>query len=91
MDGLVGQNEALSNPVAMTAQVLTDAKRAFSDVADAPELEQYAREAVAALWGESIRVRSFVPVLALRQVRDMLEGRAPLDGPVVDADRATTA
>ena len=90
MDGLIGQNEALSSPAAMTARVVTDARRAFSDVAEAPILERYAREAVADLWGDSIRVRSFVPVLALRQVRDMLEGRAAQRDPLVEADRVAT-
>ena len=86
MDGMTAMGEATSNPVAMTARVLTDAKREFSDLADAPMLERFAQEAVADLWGESIRVRTFVPVLALRRVREMVEGRS---GPVLfteDAD-----
>ena len=90
MDGLVAQSEALSTPVAMTARVLSDAKRAFSDVADAPDLERFAHEAVADLWGDSIRVRTFVPVLALRQVRDMLEGRDQQGRPVPEADHVAT-
>ena len=86
MDGMVATNEAMSNPVAMTARVLTDAKRAFSDVADEPLLERCAQEAVADLWGDSIRVRTFVPVLALRQVRDMIEGQSRAATGVKGAD-----
>jgi len=90
VDGLVAQNESLSNPAAMTARVLTDARRAFPNVADGPDLERYAHAAVADLWGDSIRVRSFVPVLALRQVRDMLEGRGQRRGPATGVDHVTT-
>ena len=90
MDAMMGQSEALSSPAAMTARVLTDAKRAFGGVADAPVLERYASEAVADLWGDSIRVRAFVPVLALRQVRDMLEGRGEQRAPLSEVDHVAT-
>ena len=72
---LLGQSEHLTTPAAMTARVVSDARRAFGDVADAPVLARYAQQAVADLWRDSIKVRSFVPVLALRQIRDMLEQR----------------
>ena len=75
MERFTGQQESLSSPAAMTDRVLDDARRAFRDVADAAFLERCAREAVAALWSDSIKVKSFVPLLALREIRDALEAQ----------------
>ena len=77
MEGFGGQSDTISTPASMTARVLNDARRAWGQEVDAPELERYAREAVADLWRDSIKVRTFVPVLALRQIRDMLDQRGP--------------
>jgi hypothetical protein len=57
----------------MTARVLADAKRTFRDVTDEVFLERIAQEAVDELCQDSIKVTTFVPVLALRRVRDRLE------------------
>lgn len=75
MDSVFGQKDAAGTAAAMTARVLTDAKRAFGDQVEDPLLERYAQEAVASLWQDSIRVTTFVPVLALREIREMLDGR----------------
>lgn len=82
MEGFGGQLDVLTTPASMTARVLNDARRAWGDEIEAPLLERCAREAVADLWRDSIRVRTFVPVLALRQIREMLEqgGRTPAEG-----------
>ena len=65
---------------AMTARVLVEAKRLYQGVADDVILEQYASEAVAQLWTARIKVTTFVPLLALRQIRDALdvEGGMPV-------------
>lgn len=73
MESFLGQREAATTAATMTARVLTEAKRTFGDRADGPRLERCAREAVADLWRESIVVTSFVPVLAIRRIRDMLD------------------
>ena len=73
------QGETLGTSAAMTARVLSDARRAWGDEANGPLLEHCARGAVADLWRDSIRVKTFVPVLALRQIRDMLDQRG--EGP----------
>jgi hypothetical protein len=73
VESFIGQQEALSSPAAMTARVLVDAKRTFGEVADVDVLERYVEHAVAGLWQETIKVKTFVPVLAMRQIRDMLE------------------
>jgi len=64
----------------MTACVLADAKRAFGGQADEAVLERFATDAVAELCDGSIKVTTFVPVLAMRRVRDLLE-----TGPAGDA------
>jgi hypothetical protein len=73
MDSLLGQNESVRTPAAMTARVFADAKRAFSDLADDAILARFAQDAVNELCRESIKVTTFVPVLAMRRVRDLLE------------------
>jgi len=83
MEQLVGQAEAFRDPAAMAARVTADATRAFG-AAEAATLARYAREAVAELWTDGIRVTSFVPVLALRAVRERLDAAAPpTDRPVL--------
>ena len=73
MDSLLGQGESVRTPAAMTARVFADAKRAFSGLADEAILERFARDAVNELCRGSIKVTTFVPVLAMRRVREMLE------------------
>ncbi len=74
MDGLPGQ-ERLTSPDMVRARVLKDAQRSMDGVAPA-ELELYVQVAVSNLWTEQTRVTSFIPVLALRDVREMLERQA---------------
>lgn len=76
MENVFGQKDAVGTADAMTARVLTDARRAFGEEVEALLLERYARDAVASLWRDSIRVKTFVPVLALREIRQMLDGQA---------------
>jgi hypothetical protein len=75
MDSLLGQSESVRTPAVLTARVLLDAKRAFRDLADDAILERFAHVAVNELCGDSIKVTAFVPVLAMRRVRDLLEAR----------------
>jgi hypothetical protein len=73
MDSLLGQSESVRTPAAMTARVLADAKRAFGGKADEAVLERFAKDAVDELCHGSIKVTTFVPVLAMRRVRELLE------------------
>jgi hypothetical protein len=59
----------------MAVRVLKDARRAYGDKVEVEQLQMYAEAAVAVLWRDSIKVTTFVPVLALRLIRDMLENR----------------
>ena len=73
MDEFLGQKDAMASLSAATAHVLGDARRSFGERFDDSVLERCANEAVAGLWQDTIRVKAFVPVLALRQIREMLE------------------
>jgi hypothetical protein len=73
MESFTGQHESLKNPEAMVARVLTDAKRTYNDVADSSVLERCAHRAVFELWTDSCTVTSFIPVLAMRHIREMLD------------------
>ena len=64
---------------AIENRVLADARRAFADAPE-PVLEGCVRRAVANLWTDDPRVTTFIPVLALREVRALL-----------DAERAAVA
>jgi hypothetical protein len=61
---------------ALTNRVVADAKRAFRDVADEQVIERLTREAVAELCDDSIKVTAFVPVLAIRRVRDLIAAQS---------------
>jgi hypothetical protein len=71
MEGYLGQQDGIDDPVLVTERVLDEVRRAF-DGLDPVFLERVTREAVDELWGESIRVTSFVPVLAMRRVRETI-------------------
>jgi hypothetical protein len=56
----------------MSDRVVADAKRLYGSLVNEVVLEQRAREATAEIWTDSIKVTHFVPVLALRRVREKL-------------------
>jgi len=60
-------------PSAITARVVLDAKRAFSAVRDEERVERVARQAVEEFWNSKVKVTTFIPVLAIRRIRDLLE------------------
>ncbi len=74
MDRLRGK-DGLTSPDMIRARVLKDAQRSLGGVAPA-DLERCVQIAVSNLWTERTRVTSFIPVLALRDVREMLERQA---------------
>ena len=53
---------------AIAARVARDATRIYGDTIAAETLADWASSAVAELWGDSVRVTTFLPVLALRMV-----------------------
>lgn len=72
MDQFAGRGETLQSATSLIDRVTVDAKRQYGAVIAPLVLERYARVAVETLCTEATRVRSFVPVLAMRQIRDML-------------------
>ena len=73
MDTLLGNKDALKTEDAVTRRIVIDAKRAFDGVADEAFLEDVAHKAVRELWRDSIKVTTFVPVLAMRRIRDVVD------------------
>lgn len=74
MEGLPGQ-DGFASPDMVRARVLKDAQQSHVGV-DSAEIEQCVQTALGSLWTEQTRVTTFIPVLALREVREMLERRA---------------
>jgi hypothetical protein len=52
----------------VVARVFQDARRVYGDTIAEETLAAWARTAVAEVWGDSVKVTSFVPVLAMRQI-----------------------
>lgn len=87
METLSGQQETMKSEDAVTRRVIIEAKRTYESVADEEFLEQCAMHAVKELWQDSIKVTTFVPVLAMRRVRESVDqqkgeiaGAGRLDG-----------
>ncbi|MCC6790205.1 MAG: hypothetical protein IT336_00885 [Thermomicrobiales bacterium] len=75
METLLGGQEAIRTPDAVTKRLVIDAKRNFGNVTDDALLEQAARDAVNEIWQDSIKVTTFVPVLAMRRMREIVSNR----------------
>ena len=75
MDTLQGQQESMKSEDAVTRRVVIEAKRAYESMVDIEFLELCAEQAVKELWRDSIKVTTFVPVLAMRKVRESVGER----------------
>jgi hypothetical protein len=64
--------ESVTTFSSVTDRVLADAIRSFGAGLDAATLEKEVHDVVSQLWSESTRVTTFIPVLALRELRDRL-------------------
>jgi hypothetical protein len=71
-------NEQAPDRALMSDRVVADAKRLYGSLVNDVVLEQHAREATAEIWTDPIRVTHFVPVLALRRVREKLAAESEL-------------
>jgi hypothetical protein len=73
MEAVLGQERA-ATPEAMRLRVLGEARRAFADrVVSEADLESCVSQVVDGLWTERTRVTAFIPVLAMREVRALLD------------------
>ena len=71
-------NEQAPDRGLVSDRVVADAKRLYGSLVNDVVLERHAREATAEIWTDSIRVTHFVPVLALRRVRETLAATGEL-------------
>jgi hypothetical protein len=77
MDTLLFGDAATLDRPAMVERVAAYAKRSYAAEVDGSVLEEWAEEAVAHVWGEGVQVTAFVPMLALREIRErVLAARA---------------
>lgn len=60
--------ESVATLETVTARVLNDANKVFGDTIAQETLADWASSAVAELWGDSVKVTNFVPVLAMRKI-----------------------
>ncbi len=73
MESPRGYHQPVMTLSAVTARVVLDAKRAFANGRDEERVERVARQAVEEFWVHQVKVTTFIPVLAIRRVRDLLE------------------
>lgn len=71
MEQILGNGSA-PTAASVAEKVVADAQRSFASDVDATLLERQVHEIVAQLWTESTKVTTFIPVLALRDLRDRL-------------------
>ncbi len=81
MDSFLTGQRNLADPDSITERVMIDARRAFSTLPD-DTLEGVVRGAVSDLWSDSVKVTSFIPVLAMRSVRESVEQQTQAAEPV---------
>ena len=77
MESVLGNGNA-PTAASVAEKVVADAQRSFAAGVDATLLERQVDEIVAQLRTESTKVTTFIPVLALRDLRDRLDnGHGP--------------
>ncbi len=74
------ERERTITPEAMRSRVFSEARRSYPDGISDADLERCVEQAVSDVWTDQTRVTSFIPVLALRQVRLLLERRGAVSG-----------
>lgn len=79
MDTVLFGNAARFDRETTIARVTTYATRFYHDVVPDKEIARWSEEAVNAIWGEGVRVAAFVPMLALRDVREHVRDAVNLE------------
>jgi hypothetical protein len=74
VNALADQEERVATIETMSARVLADAQRSFAAQVDSSILREHVSDVMAQLWTESTKVTTFIPVLALRELRVRLNG-----------------
>ncbi len=73
MEAVIEAAETTMTRTKMTERVLADACRSFASGVDVDVLQGQIAQIVDGLWTESTRVTTFIPVLALRDLRELVE------------------
>jgi hypothetical protein len=89
MTPLPSLSDQLRDQASTADRVVADAKRLYEGLANDVMIEEHARRAVAEIWTGSIKVTNFVPVLALRSVREQLVAAADPTSGTTTAPRPT--
>jgi hypothetical protein len=76
MDTALFGSDIYRDEAAMAERVVTYAVRTYGDRVSHDLLERWAREAVASVWGEGPSVTKYVPMLALRLVKEHVREHA---------------
>jgi hypothetical protein len=71
VESVLGRGNA-ATVASVAEKVVADAQRSFAADVDTTLLERQVQEIVAQLWTESTKVTTFIPVLALRDLRERL-------------------
>ena len=79
MHSMIEGQESTLSAESVTNRLVIDAKRDIGAGADDQFLEYCARAAVREVWHDSVRVTTFVPVLAMRRMREMVSSRDDVD------------
>jgi hypothetical protein len=72
MDAVIDAETATTARATMSERVYADARRMFAADVDEVVLETQVAQVLENLWTESTRVTTFIPVLALRDLRDRI-------------------
>jgi hypothetical protein len=68
------QQQAIGTSDAACARVSADAFARFGASVESREwLDAVVRQAVDEIWSDDLRIRTYVPVLAMRRVRELIE------------------
>ena len=76
MEALFGGQETVLTPDSVARRLVVDARRTVAGRIDDAMLEECARDAVSYIWHDSVKVTTFVPVLAMRRMRDILSSQS---------------
>jgi hypothetical protein len=72
MDAVMEVDSATVTRATVSARVYADARKLFAAEIDDSALETQVTEVLETLWTESTKVMTFIPVLALRDLRDRI-------------------
>jgi hypothetical protein len=76
MEAVIIGQEAVQTADSVARRLVSDARRTYDAQIDDAFLEECARDAVNDVWHDSVKVTTFVPLLAMRRMREIVSSRA---------------